>query len=75
MYRRFTKISVIPDTPALEKWADVVFRDQNADPYYFALNHPKRFMSGNTALHGGAKMAHGTRVVHFSGRVVHAGNL
>ncbi len=72
MYRRFTQISVIPDSPASEMGARHRFRTQNAGSYYFVLNHSKRFRGGNTALHGGVKIVRGTRVVHFSKRVVHA---
>ena len=72
MYRRFTKISVIPDTPTSEMGAGRRFRTQNTGSYYFVLNHSKRFRGGNTALHGGVKIVRGTRVVHLSKRVVHA---
>ena len=72
MYQRFTKISVITDTPASEVGAGHRFRTQNAGSYYFVLNHSKRFRGGNTALHGGVKIVRRTRVVHLSKRVVHA---
>lgn len=71
MYRRSTKISVIPDTPASEMEVVHLFRTQNADSYYFVLNHSKRFKGGNITLLGGVKTVRGTLLVHFSECVVH----
>lgn len=72
MYQRFTRISVITDTPVSAMGSGWRFSTQNVGSYYFVLNHSKRFRGGNTSLHGGVKIVRGTRVVHFSERVVHA---
>ena len=72
MYQRFTRISVITDTPVSAMGSGWRFSTQNVGSYYFVLNHSKRFRGGNTALLDGVKMVCGTPVVHFPSRVVHA---
>ena len=72
MYQHFPPISDICTTVGSKMGPGGRSLGQIVGSYYFVLNHSKRFRGGNTALHGGVKIVRGTRVVHFSERVVHA---